>query len=240
MTWALALGAPGSCRMAVAVLAQTWLKSDARWDAREDATPDVPDEELIRRARDDQPGAVQQIYERHAATVYRRLTHLVGADPEREDLMQEVFADLFRQLDSYRGAASLRTYLLRIVSNKAYDHLRQRQRRRRAVVDSPGLSALEPDDASQPHSPAPSPEERVSHAQELALIERALERLTPKKRIAFVLRVADNLSLKEIAAQTGATVFTVAQRLRHADRELRRLMATAERRANSQQGRRDR
>jgi len=225
VTWALAFGAPGSCRMAAAVLAQTWLKSDARWSAREDGASDLSDEELIRRARDEEPGAVQQIYERHATAVYRRLTHLVGADPEREDLMQEVFADLFRQLDSYRGTASLRTYLFRIVSNKAYDHLRQRQRRRRAVVDSPGLSALEQDDTRLPRSPAPSPEERVGHAQELALIERALERLTPKKRIAFVLRVADNLSLKEIAAQTGATVFTVAQRLRHADRELRHLMA---------------
>jgi RNA polymerase sigma-70 factor (ECF subfamily) len=157
--------------------------------------------------------------------VFRRLTHLIGPDPEREDLMQEVFVDLFRQLDSYRGAASLRTYLFRIVSNKACDHLRQR--RRRAVVDAPGLSAFESDDARAPGSGAPSPEDRVGHAQELALIEQALDQLKPKKRIAFVLRVVDNLSLREIAEQTGATVFTVAQRLRHADRELRRLLEPA-------------
>src|SRR3569623_3615327 len=113
--------------------------ADARWRAREDGASDLSDEELIRRARDEEPGAGQQIYERHATAVDRRLTHLVGADPEREDLMQEVFADLFRQLDSYRGTASLRTYLFRIVSNKACDHLRQRQRHRRAVVDSPAL-----------------------------------------------------------------------------------------------------
>ena len=226
MSWALAVDSPDIYRLAAGMLAQTWLKTPARWAAGEDAS-DVSDEDLLQRVRRDEPGAVQQLYERHAAAVFRRLTHLVGPDPEREDLMQEVFADLFRQLDSYRGAASLRTYIFRIVSNKAFDHLRQRQRRRRTVVDSPGLSALEQDDASSPRSPAPSPEDRVGHAQELALIERALDWLTPKKRIAFVLRVADNLSLKEIAAQTGATVFTVAQRLRHADRELRRLMAQA-------------
>jgi len=230
----LALDTAGTCGTALAVLAQTWLKSDARWTAREDGADDAPDEDLLRRARRDEPGALQQLYERHAGAVYRRLTHLVGPDPEREDLMQEVFADLFRQLDSYRGTASLRTYLFRIASNKACDHLRQRQRRRRAVADSPALSAMEPDDASLPRSPAPSPEERVGHAQELALIQRALDRLTPKKRIAFVLRVADNLSLKEIAAQTGATVFTVAQRLRHADRELRRLMAVATKQGTTQ------
>jgi RNA polymerase sigma-70 factor (ECF subfamily) len=229
VTWAISADPWSRCRVAVALLAQTWLKPRARWRAREDAGAQLSDDELVDRARRDEPGAVEQIYQRHAAAVYRRLTHLVGADPEREDLMQEVFSDLFRQLRSFRGAASLQTYLFRIVSNKACDHLRERQRRRRAVVDLPGLLALERDPARMPRSNAPSPEDRVGHAQELALIERALDQLTPKKRIAFVLRVADNLSLKEIAEQMGATVFTVAQRLRHADRELRRLLAKARR-----------
>jgi len=226
---ALFTEAPGAGWIGVAVLAQTWLTSHARRVARDDAGPDVSDEDLVARARRDQPGAVEQIYERHAAAVYRRLTHLIGPDPEREDLMQEVFSDLFRELGGYRGDASLRTYIFRIVSNKACDHLRARQRRRRAVVDLPGLAALDGDDARMPRSGAPSPEERVSQAQELAILEQALDRLKPKKRIAFVLRVADDLSLKEIAEQTGATVFTVAQRLRHASRELRRLTAQARR-----------
>jgi RNA polymerase sigma-70 factor (ECF subfamily) len=226
VTWALLTDAWGAGRIG-AVLAQTWLKSHARRAANDDADPGVSDEDLVARARRNEPGAVEQIYGRHAAAVFRRLTHLVGPDPEREDLMQEVFVDLFRQLGSYRGAASLRTYLFRIASNKAYDHLRER--RRRAVVDSPGLSAFEVDDADTARSRSPSPEDRVGHAQELALIERALDQLKPKKRIAFVLRVVDNLSLKEIAEQTGATVFTVAQHLRHADRELRHLTAHARR-----------
>jgi RNA polymerase sigma-70 factor (ECF subfamily) len=229
VTWAISPDQWGGYQAAVVLLAQTWLKPRIRWRTREEAGAEVSDEDLVDRARRAEPGAVEQIYQRHAAAVYRRLTHLVGADPEREDLMQEVFSDLFRQLRRFRGAASLQTYLLRIVSNKACDHLRERQRRRRAVVDSPGLLALESDHARMPRSNAPSPEDRVGHAQELALIERALDQLTPKKRIAFVLRVADNLSLKEIAEQTGATVFTVAQRLRHADRELRDLLARARR-----------
>jgi RNA polymerase sigma-70 factor (ECF subfamily) len=211
--------------MGAAVLAQTWLKSHARQAANDDLEPEVSDEELVARARRDEPRAVEQIYARHAAAVFRRLTHLVGPDPEREDLMQEVFVDLFRQLPRYRGRATLRTYVFRIASNKACDHLRQR--RRRAVVDSPGLCAFGPDDADAPRSGEPSPEDRVGQAQELALIERALDQLKPKKRIAFVLRVVDDLSLREIAEQTGASVFTVAQRLRHADRELRRLTAQA-------------
>jgi RNA polymerase sigma-70 factor (ECF subfamily) len=142
--------------------------------------------------------------------------------------MQEVFVDLFRQLGSYRGDASLRTYVLRIVSHKACDHLRQRQRRR-AVVETPRFATVEDQDARELRSSAPSPEDRVGQAQELALIEQALDKVTPKKRIAFLLRVVDDLSLKEIGEQVGATVFTVAQRIRHADRELRRLLEQARR-----------
>src|SRR6185369_12997644 len=112
---------------------------------------------------------------------------------------------------------------------KACDHLRQRRRQRRVSAEVPRLQPADQADASEasfePSSGAPSPEERVGHAQELALVEEALEKLTPKKRIAFLLRVVDNLSLKEIAEQVGATVFTVAQRLRHADRELHRHLA---------------
>jgi RNA polymerase sigma-70 factor (ECF subfamily) len=204
------------------------LMSEALRRRREVAEPEVSDERLVERARRGEPGAVEAIYERHAAAVYRRLTHLLGPDPEREDLMQEVFVDFFRQLGDFRGAATLRTYLLRIVSYKACDHLRGRQRRRRAVIEAPRLAPLalegESEHPLEVGSGAPSPEERVGCAQELALIERALDQLTPKKRVAFILRVVDDLSLKEIAEQVGATVFTVAQRIRHADRELRRLL----------------
>jgi RNA polymerase sigma-70 factor (ECF subfamily) len=216
-----------AARAALARLVEGWLLADALPFARDRPAPERSDEDLIERARENEPGAIHAIYERYAGAVYRRLTHLLGPDPEREDLMQEVFVDLFRQLGRYRGNASLRTYVLRIVSHKACDHVRQRQRRRRTLGQTAPFSRVDVLDAHEQRSIAPSPEERVGHAQELALVEEALEKLAPKKRIAFLLRMVDNLSLKEIAEQVGATVFTVAQRLRHADRELHRHLERA-------------
>jgi RNA polymerase sigma-70 factor, ECF subfamily len=219
VTAVLSFGGDAS-RAAFARLAQGWLLAEALSFTRDRPGPERSDEELVERARENEPDAIHAIYERYAATVYRRFTHLLGPDPEREDLMQEVFVDLFHQLGRYRGSASLRTYVFRIVSHKACDHIRQRQRRRRTLEQPPPFSTIDVLDAHEQRSTAPSPEDRVGHAQELALVEEALEKLAPKKRIAFLLRMVDNLSLKEIAEQVGATVFTVAQRLRHADREL--------------------
>jgi len=223
----LTLGGDASQSVLVRMV-QGWLFASALSFTRGGAEPEGSDEELIARARRNDPEAIQAIYQRHAAAVYRRFTHLLGPDSEREDLMQEVFVDLFRQLDRYRAGASLRTYVLQIVSYKAFDHLRQRQRRRRTLVEAPRSTADDPE-ANDLRSPAPSPEDRVVHAQELALVEDALEKLTPKKRIAYLLRMVENLSLKEIAQQVGANVFTVAQRLRHADRELHRHLERARR-----------
>ena len=179
------------------------------------------DDELVGRARQGDPGALQQLYQRHADMVYRRLTHLVGPDPEREDLLQEVFIALFAALDRYRGEASLRTFLYRITANKAYDHLKRRARMAKRQVLS--------DTAGEEQSPSPSPERLAQNQQDAALMWRSLDNLKPKKRIAFVLRVVEGLSLKEIAEQVRSSVPTVAQRIRHAKLELIELVRESKR-----------
>jgi RNA polymerase sigma-70 factor (ECF subfamily) len=177
------------------------------------------DEELVGRARRGDPGAMQAIYQRHADLVYRRLTHLVGPDPEREDLLQEVFIALFASIGSFRGDASLRTYLCRIVAHKAYDHLKRRRRTAgtRSLDDAPG-------ELGEVESDAPSPERLAQGHQDAEVLWRCLDGIKPKKRIAFVLRVVEGHSLKEISQQVGASVHTVAQRIRHAKLELLELV----------------
>ena len=65
-------------QMALAQLVQGWLLAEALSFTRGRAAPESSDEELIERARRNEPEAVQAIYQRHAAAVYRRLTHLLG------------------------------------------------------------------------------------------------------------------------------------------------------------------
>ncbi len=178
------------------------------------------DAELIRAARGGDPRAMQALYQRHAQSVYARLTRLVGPVPEREDLMQEVFMALFQRLDAYRGEAQLNTYLQRIAANKAYDHLRRSIKRRQREV----LPSTSGDVAGS----GPSPERVMMGGERTALLWQCLDRLKPKKRIAFVLRVVEGLSLKEISMQTEASVPAVAQRIRHARMELTEMVRQAE------------
>jgi RNA polymerase sigma-70 factor (ECF subfamily) len=173
------------------------------------------DQALVGRALGGDRGAYDQLYRRHVDAVWHRLTRLLGPDPEREDLTQQVFLEVFGRLDRFRAEAKFRTFVCRVAVNMAIDHLESRRRRPQplaaeefAVVTDAGAS----------------PEQQAEQRQRMALVWSLLDRIKAKKRVAFVLRVVEGLSLEEVAELVGATVPTVAQRVRHAHDELQKML----------------
>ena len=132
-----------------------------------------------------------------------------------------MFLGLFRALPSFRGEAALSTFIYRITIHVACDHLRRRRRR----VDYEEAALDELIDGS------PSPEVRARQRAELRQVLLMLERVTPAKRVAFVLVAVEGLSLDEAAALVEARPDAVKQRVLHARRELVSMMDRAERRA---------
>jgi RNA polymerase sigma-70 factor (ECF subfamily) len=182
----------------------------------------LTDDELVTAVVGGDSAAFAELYARYADRVYARITHLIGATPEREDVLQHVFLELHRALPRFRGDAALSTFLYRITVNVAYDHLRRRSRR---------PSEPDPDAIAALVDGAPTPEDRARRRDELRQIFALLERIKPKKRIAFVLVAVEGLSYAEAAELVGADVDAVKQRVVHARRELMAMMARAERRA---------
>jgi RNA polymerase sigma-70 factor (ECF subfamily) len=174
------------------------------------------DEDLVAQARNGDPHAFSDLYARHVDHVWRQLTHMLGPDPEREDLTQQIFLDVFRGLDAFRGESRFRTFLYRVAANIALDHMSHR-RRKPVSITAEHLDAIT--------APDVSPEKRAAERDQVALVWRMLERIKPKKRVAFVLRVVEGLSLEEVGEIVGASVPTVAQRVRHAHDELAGLMS---------------
>lgn len=183
------------------------------------------DDALAVRAAAGDEAAFARLYDRHVDAVYAQLTRLLGPTPDRDDVVQQVFLNLHDALGRFRGEAALATFLHRIAINAALDHLRRRVRQpsRPSSVDAAALDRLVAD--------APSPAVRLQRREELDLMFACLERLTPDKRVAFVLVAVEGLSLREAAALVGARPDTVKQRVLHARRELLALIARDERRA---------
>jgi RNA polymerase sigma-70 factor (ECF subfamily) len=172
--------------------------------------------ELERRWLAREPGAYLEAHGRYRRRLESVAYRIVGSRADAEDVVQRVFQALPRA--SYRGSASLWSYLHRAAVNGAVNLLRARRRRERLSED---LGA----DATLAHVPAPDPESHVLEGELLACVARALLSVKPRHRRVLILRIKHGLSNVEIAEHEGVPAATVATWLRRGREELRGLLA---------------
>ncbi len=180
------------------------------------------DSELLERARQGDAGAFGTLIRRHDKHLYRIARGVLPEDHEAEDAVQEAYVRAFTGLRDFRGAASLRTWLTRIVLNEAI----RRRRRRRAMLD---LDALH---AAQERSPRPihsasltardrDPERAAAQSQIRKMLEKAIDSLPAVFRIVLVMRDVEETSIRDTASLLGIQEETVKTRLHRARRLLR-------------------
>lgn len=177
-------------------------------DARDD--DDAP---LVERARAGDREALGDLFVRHAQTVRRLLASVLGASGDLDDLVQDVFIQVYRSLPGFRGEARFTTWLHQVTLYAAYNHMR---RPRRVVL------VERPEDAAPEPGGDPGPLARLHGRRALSRLDAILAAIKPKKRIAFILFAVEGYSVNEIARMVGAPVPTVKSRIWFARRELRR------------------
>ena len=144
------------------------------------------------------------------------LGRLVGPTPDLEDLVQVTFLEAMRSFAAYRGEASVASWLTRIAVHVACHHLRRGMRRTVPLELIPARD--------EPRAPRPSPEAELDVARTTARLHQLLDRIKPKKRVAFLLYAVEGYSVEEVAALTGASQTAVKSRLFFARRELQALV----------------
>ena len=172
------------------------------------AEPAAEDRVLVERCRNGDIVAWRTLYDRYAQPVFRFVSALGVPPDEREDAAQDVFVAVYRGLRQFRGEAQLSTWIYRIAARHA-SHLGRRRRMR-------SFLSILPWHETEPQ-PQPDPAEKAS---ELRLLDRLLDKLSPKKRMVLVLFEIEGLGVNEIANVMGCPANTVWSRLRHARAEL--------------------
>lgn len=149
--------------------------------------------------------AMRRVYERCSDRVYALMVRIVGRQ-DADDLTQQVFLQMFRKLDQFSGESKLETWLYRLATNEALQHLRRKK-----------LQAVQPIIAE----PTVSDPNRLMESEKVQMLEVALSRIDPELRAIFSLKEEQNLSYREIAESIGIPEGTVGSRLNRARRELR-------------------
>jgi RNA polymerase sigma-70 factor, ECF subfamily len=171
----------------------------------------TPDETLVRLAREGDGSAREELFHRHRNDAYRVAYRLLGHEQDALDVVQEAMLKAFSALKDFDGRSGFRTWLLRIVTNAAYDWGRRRKRRREFRVGDDESNGREPATEDDPG--------RSLRQQDLRFaLERALNHLSPTIRTTFVLFAELDLSYKEISDIQNIAIGTVMSRI-HAARE---------------------
>ncbi|MGH7590813.1 MAG: RNA polymerase sigma factor [Gemmatimonadales bacterium] len=177
-------------------------------NAQPDAGP-PPDVNLIVAWRDGDEAAAAELVRRHTGPVARFL-HSSGADSaDLDDLVQETFFRAFRRIDSWRGEAGFRAWLITIAGNL----LRDQWRRRKGRVILPL--------ADRELAGTSTPEGELEADEAAERIRAELVRLPRLQREVFLLRVQEGAAYEEIARALGTTSGAARVHYHHAVRRLK-------------------
>ena len=156
----------------------------------------------VRRWRDGDPGATEELARNAARLALRTAAALVESREEAADIAQEVAIDVLGSLDKLRDPEAFDAWVHRITVRQA---LRRLKKRRRARAAETPLALL--DEYDQP--PAPEGIDRDTVLAARSALAAALGELPPKQRLALALRYVHDLSDAEIAAALGCRTGTV-------------------------------
>lgn len=184
--------------------------------------PPVPtrthtEDALVARAAAGDAEAFRALFHRHRADVTRLVFRMMSpAGADIDDVVQEVFVQVFRSLPDFRGASKFSTWLHRVTVNVVLMH-------RRSAKSRPVLAG-EPPSELVPDEDQTLPDDDAERRERMRAFQRLLGRLADKKRVVFVLHELEGLSPAEISEIVGAPVLTVRTRLFYARRELEAML----------------
>lgn len=170
----------------------------------------------VTRAQRGDARAFEDIYRMHRRDVSRLAARLLGPRGDLEDVIQEVFIQVFRSLGTFRGDSRFSTWLHRVTVNVTLMHiraLRSRPQLGNELLHEPAA----PDDDS--------PADGAARAERLRALYKILDTLSEKKRAVFILHDIEGIAAAQVAKMVESNVLTVRTRLFYARKEVYAAMA---------------
>lgn len=158
---------------------------------------------LVARLHEQDAAAARELYDRCARQVNGVVWRILGADAEHDDVVQQVFANVFRSLGQLRDPERLEAWVTGVAVRTARTEIRRRRVRRIVRLDARATE----------HAPA------VEDHEGRALVRRVheiLQRMDANLQVAFVLRFVEGRSLVETAELCDCSLATIKRRIQKA------------------------
>ena len=178
------------------------------------------DEELVRKAKEDDERAFGELVSRYESKVYSLALRMVRNPEDAEDVLQDTFLRAYRGIKSFQGASTFSTWIYRITANSALMRLRKKQ--------LPTVSIEDQDERETPVNIAdwtPGPAEQLLSKELQHEMDEAIKALPPEFRQVFVLRDVEEMSNAEVAEILDLSVAAVKSRLHRARLKVRNRLA---------------
>jgi RNA polymerase sigma-70 factor, ECF subfamily len=182
---------------------------------------EMPEAEAIERARNGDVRGYESLYHLHRSRVYSLCLRFTGNVSDAEDLVQEVFLQVYRKISTFRGDAKFGSWLYRVAMNLVLMHFRKRRPREISL------------DASQTLDPGPMQSQlheqswTSSFLVERVALGRALGSLSKAKRNVVLLHDVDGFTHGEVGRRLGLAAGTSKSQLHKAHVELRGMLGGA-------------
>jgi RNA polymerase sigma-70 factor (ECF subfamily) len=191
--------------------------------------PDVnepqSDQTLIESIQNQQTWAFEVLFERYESVLRRHLGFIVRDEPAAEDLLQETFLRVWTHAGQWSGQGAVKSWLFRIATNLALNHLRARRRRPEQPLELPEAMV---DDDDLPDTPAwlvdtasLGPEAVVEQVERDTRLQKIIGDLPEEKRELLRLVHQMELSLREAADELGIPEGTAKSRLYYAREQMK-------------------
>jgi RNA polymerase sigma-70 factor (ECF subfamily) len=174
--------------------------------------------------------AFNQLVTSYERRVFALVFRMLGRRDEAEDLAQEVFVQVFKAIDQFRGESKLSTWIYRIAVNLCKNrtlYLSRRHAGEQEDVDEIGERVPFSQAKGVSVGDVSRPDELVEGMQLEVVVKRAIAQIEPDFREVLILRDVEDMSYEEIAAVTNLPDGTVKSRIHRARAQLRALVEKA-------------
>lgn len=174
------------------------------------------DEMLLERIAEGDRSAMHTLYARHNVRVYRFVLRMLRDITATEDLVSQVFLDVWRTANQFEGRSQVSTWLLSIARFKALTALRQRR-----------CENIDQDEAMEVADTADTPEASLDRSRTSEILRSCVAKLSPAHREIVNLVYYHEKSVEEVAGIVGIPASTVKTRMFYARKQLADLLKTA-------------